>query len=153
MNTTVISFRVHKNLKSWLSYAGKGFESEGKLLRLIVTKAAIEQVSGAGVSRLLRDFLAKREHTKTGDTVVVAARVSMPVSRLIRECASERGKSTSEWCSLVVLDWYYYFSDLDKGHSGDAWLAEHGKQYRAYVTDMSAVYAQKMAKQRSEVKG
>ena len=62
MKTVVISFRAHKNLKSWLEYAGKAFKSEGEVLRLIVAKAAYEQAAESKAGRLLDGLLGgKRE--------------------------------------------------------------------------------------------
>ena len=148
ITTTVISFRVHKNIKSWLEYAGKGFESEGELLRLIVTKAAIEQASDTGISGFLKDLLAKREHSKVGNTIVLGVRLPVLMSQLVKECATKRGKTTSEWCSLVLLDWWQYFSGLYERYKGqsDTWLSQHATEYRAYVAETSTVYAQKSGK-------
>lgn len=151
MNTTVISFRVHKNLKSWLEYASKAFKSEGELLRLIVTKAAIEQATESKASRLLDGLLGgKRERVGVGDTAVLAVRLPLPISELVRECATKRNKSTSEWCAVVLLDWWQAFRELyDEFHGkGDTtWLARHAEKYRALVDNLGNVYAQKRDKQ------
>ena len=155
MNTSVISFRAHKNLKSWLEYAGRGFKSEGELLRLIFTKAAYEQPVESKASRLLAGLLSgKRERIGIGDTIVLAVRLPVPISDLVRECAAKRGKSTSEWCAVVLLDWWQAFRELhDEYHgAGDtSWLVRFAEKYRALVDNLGGAYAQKTAKQRAEV--
>jgi hypothetical protein len=84
MNTAIISFRAHKNLRTWLEYAGGAFKSEGELLRLIVTKAALEQAAESTAGRLLdRILFHKREYIGVGDTTVLAARLPLPISGLV----------------------------------------------------------------------
>ena len=145
MKTVVISFRSHKNLKSWLDYAGNAFKSEGELLALIVTKAAIEEASESKASRLLDSLFSKREVLGIGNTAVYAVRLPLSMAGLVRECAAKRGKSTSEWCAVVLLDWWQAFRELyDEFHGkGDTtWLARYAEKYRALVDSLGTVYAQ-----------
>jgi hypothetical protein len=150
MNTAVISFRTYKNLKSWLAYAGNAFKSEGELLRLIVTKAAIKQATESKAGRLLDGLLGgKHESVGIGNTRVYAVRLPISIFELVRECAARWGKSPSEWCAVVLLDWYHGFHELyEEYRRGDnTWLIQFAGKYRALVEDLLTVYAQKHDKQ------
>ncbi len=150
MNSTVITFRGHKNLKSWIKYAANGFEGEGELIRLILTKAALDQGSESGVSSFMKSILNKNEITVgIGDTAVFGVRLSAEVGEMIRACAAKMNKTVSEWCFGVMLLWHQYFSQLYQKFNkdqGQAWLPQHGVEFRARVAESLKVYAQKTGK-------
>jgi len=147
MNTAVISFRAHKNLKSWLDYAGKGFDSEGELLRLIITRAAVEQVNDTGIAGRVKGLLRRERAANVGDTGVFAVRLPAQVADLARECAARRGKTTSEWCAGVLMEWWQRFHEGCVELDGKVDLAKFATEYRALVEDLFTVYAQKSNKQ------
>ena len=146
MKTTVINFRTYKTLHSWLDFASQGFFSQNELLSLILQKSALEQTSEIGVSRLLVDLLSRLERTRTGDSIVLAARVPVYTRDLIADCSSRRGKTPSNWCSLVLIDWQDGFQVLEETHTGDAWLGGYAGQLRSHVASLRDIYAQKQAK-------
>ena len=153
-DTVVLSFRSYKNLKSWLEYAGDVFKSEGELLRLIVTKAAIEQIGQSRADNLLSGILGgKRQTVGIGDTRVFGVRLPVSTAKLVRDCADRRSKSTSEWCAAVLVDWWGSFQELSdkQGDDNTAWLPRWAADYRALVDKRAAVYAQKRQKQEAEV--
>jgi len=151
MKTVVISFRAHKNLKSWLEYAGNAFSSGGELLRLMVSKAAYEQAAESKASRLLDGLIyGKREPLGVGDTAVFAVRLPLPIIELVRESAASRHKSMSEWCSVVLFNWWQDFQELDeesRGKGNASWLADWAEKYRAFVDNLGLVYAETHQKQ------
>ena len=52
--TAIICFRAHKNLKSWLVYAGRGFTGgKSELLRLVIIRATMEQPHNNGLGSFL----------------------------------------------------------------------------------------------------
>jgi hypothetical protein len=146
MNTVVISFRAHKNLKSWLEYAGKGFSGGGELLRLIVTNAAYAKAQESKGSRLVDSLLGFRPKAResVGDTTVYAARLPEDIAHLIRDCAARDGLSTSDWCAQALMSWWQAFRELDEQSKGwDGWPLRYAAEYRALVTEKANVYAQK----------
>jgi hypothetical protein len=147
MNTVVVTFRGHKNLKDWVEYASKGFKGEGELLRLILMKAALEQSLQSGVSAFLKSIAYKKEiAVGIGNTMVFGVRLPAPCAEMIRTCAAKKDKSVSEWCYRVMIDWHQYFSQLYEKFNedrGQRWLLKHGVEYRACVAEISKVYAQK----------
>ncbi len=150
MNNKLITFRGHKLLKGWLEYAGRGFKSEGELLRLILTKAALEQASESGVSILMRSILSKKEiAVGIGETSVYAVRLPEPVYEMVKACADQKNKTISEWCYIVMIEWQQYFKSLSDKYTPqykDTWLPKHGEGYRAQVAEIANVYAQKTGK-------
>lgn len=156
MNSTVVlSFRAYKDIKPWLDYACKGFE-RGEVLRLVVTRAALEQVLDAGVIMMTKDLVARQEHIEAGDTRVFSVRLTEDMCQLIRERASKQNKTTSEWCALALLHWQQYFSNGYTKHKDevtDSWLPQHAAKYRSEVAELSAVYSQKQSKQPAKVGG
>ncbi len=147
MKTTTISFRAHKNLKSWLDYAGKGFDSEGELPRLIITREAVEQVNDTGIAGMVKGLLRRERAADIGDTAVYAVRLPEQIAALVRECAARRGKTTSEWCASVLMAWWQRFRDGYNELDGKVDLPKYATDYRALVEDLLSVYAQKGNKQ------
>ena len=147
MNTTIISFRAHKNLKTWLEYAGRGFDSEGELLRLIMTRAAVEQVNDTGIAGMVKGLLRRERAAGIGDTAVYAVRLPEQIAALVREYAARRGKTTSEWCAGVLMEWWQRFHEGYNELNGKVDLAKFAADYRALVEDLLTVYAQKCDKQ------
>lgn len=146
MNTTTISFRAHKNLRSWLVYASKTFKSKGELLTLIITHAAAKQSSESKVNRLLDGLLSKSTVPAVGDTIVYAVRLPASTAELVRECASRKENSVSQWCAGVLLAWVQAFRELyikENGAKTTAWLPPFAAGYRKLVAESQNVYAQK----------
>lgn len=144
--TQPISFRAASGVKAWLRYSAKGFTSEGELLNLILSRAAIEQVIDTGITAQVNKlFKRKKAATSVGDTSVYGARVSLDMAELIKQCAAGRKQSASEWCAGVVLSWCYGFqAAIEKSKQPD--LAKYGELLRAKVAALSNVYAQKLKK-------
>ena len=147
MNTTIISFRIHKNLREWLVLAGKGFNSEGELPRLIITKVAIEQSSDIGMVKAVKGLLRRERAISIGNTTVCAVRLPAEMAELARECATRRGKTTSEWCADALDAWYREFYQAYEGLDGQVNFPKYAINYRALVEGRLNVYAQKGDKQ------
>ncbi len=144
--TKVISFRVHKNIVSWLDNAGRAFQSRGELLRLILMKAALEQVSHGGVSRLIINMLSRHEQRRMGDTVVIGVRTPLALASLIEDQARAREESVSEWAAFALLDWQReygkFIADRDTSLIDES-LQNYATNYRARVASLCSVYARK----------
>jgi hypothetical protein len=80
-----------------------------------------------------------------GNTVVLSARLPSDTATIIKDRATSRQQSTSEWAAAAVRVWYEGFRpyyDTHKDNDGD-WLKEYGSLYRDKVSQMADVYAQK----------
>ena len=146
METTVISFRGHKNLRGWVQYAGGSFGSAGVLLTMIITRAAHGQATESRADRWIDGILyRKREPVGIGDTRVYAVRLPESTAQLARKCAIAREKSISEWCSVVLSDWQETFYEYKEkyGAIGKPWLSQYAEDYRAMAADIANVYAEK----------
>jgi len=150
MGKAIISLRVHSNLKSWVAFAGKGFTSSGELLRLIIAKSAFQQANDAGIGKVVKGFLRRERAESIGDTVVLAVRLPADIAELVKECANDRDKTTSEWCAGVLFEWYGRFHEAYTELDGKVDIATYSVNLRALVEELANVYAQKHGKQAVE---
>ena len=131
-NTSILSFRAHKNLKSWLSSAGRGFPGGApELLRLILTRAALEQ-GHTGFTGFLGCIVpsARREHV--GNTAVFAARLPVDIIAMVKNAAAGKHQGVSVWAAGALFQWYISFKEYQGAHENDDgdWLEVYGMQYR-----------------------
>jgi len=134
-------------MKAWIAYAGKGFVSSGELLRLIITKAALLQANDTGLGKVVKGLLRRERAVSIGNTVVMAVRLPVEVSELVKECAINKDKTTSEWCAGALDEWYRRFHEAYIELDGKINLAEYAHNVRAYAEELLNVYAQKRGKQ------
>jgi len=147
MATVTITFRAHKNLKSWLDYAGQGFDTPGELPRLLVTRAATDQASDTGITRKVKGLLSRRRAVDVGNTAVYSVRLPQEMADLARSCADYKGVTLSEWCAGVFLDWWQRFIAYKEEQGGQLDLLRYADAARLVVKDSLTVYAEKQGKQ------
>jgi len=146
----VISFRAHKALESWLVSAGQGFQGgKAEILKLILTRAALEQPSVGGLGQVLGHIIGNNRQVTIGNTSVYAARLPLPTIHIIEDAAATKHQGMSEWCATALFQWYLSFKQYQANHreQDPDWLAEYGRLYLDKVSQLSSVYAQKAGRE------
>jgi len=88
-DTGIITFRFHKNMKSWLDYAGQGFTGgKPELLRLIIMRATMEQPPNSGLRSFLGRIIENSRQPSIGSTAVYAVRLPVDIINSAREIAA-----------------------------------------------------------------
>jgi hypothetical protein len=153
-NTEVISFRAHKNIKSWLDFAGRGFTGrKPELLRLIIMQAVMQQPHNSGFGSFLGRISGdSRQQPSIGGTAVYAVRVPKDIINSAREIAAGKNMGISEWCAKCLYAWLESFKPIYERNKENAedWLDTWAISYRAKVEELAAVYVQNYQKEVDE---
>lgn len=145
-DTGTITFRCHKNMKSWLDYAGQGFtDGKPELLRLIIMKSTMEQPHNSSLSSFLSRITGDtRQQPSIGGTAVYAVRLPMDIINSARDIAASKSMDISEWCAKCLYAWLESFKQIyerNKENTED-WVTDYATSYRAKVEKLANVYAQ-----------
>ena len=148
--TAIICFRAHKNLKSWLVYAGQGFPGgKSELLRVIVMKATMEQPHNSGLGPILGRIMGNSRQPSIGGTAVYAVRLPMDIITSAKDAAANQHQGISEFYSKALYAWLESFKpryESNKENTED-WVTDYATSYRARAEELANVYAQKADKE------
>jgi hypothetical protein len=143
-NTTVISFRIHPNTRTWLRAASDELSGHiPALLRMMFLSAAWTQQDSPGglLGKLFGD--GNRRQRTIGNTLVVSVRLSIEEANTIKAAAASKNMGVSEWAVNTIEGWFPTFKPAYDAREQDpvGWLTDWTSQYLQKFSEIQDVYA------------